>query len=170
MSVNRFIGIGNITRDAEVRTVGQQQVAKFGLAMSEKYRKNDGTIGENTEFINVELWGQAGVHQYLVKGQMIYVDGSIKTDKWQGQDGQWHYETKVRAFSVQLIGARPQQQAPAQPQAPAYQQPQQPAAPKYPAAPQYQAPAQPQYAPQAPQAPQYPAAPEQSGADPDLPF
>ena len=114
MSVNRFIGIGNITRDAEVRTVGQQQVAKFGLAMSEKYRKNDGTIGENTEFINVELWGQAGVHQYLVKGQMIYVDGSIKTDKWQGQDGQWHYETKVRAFSVQLIGARPQQQAPAQ--------------------------------------------------------
>ena len=46
MSVNLVILVGNLTRDAEVRTVGQQQVAKFGLATSERFRKQDGTQGE----------------------------------------------------------------------------------------------------------------------------
>lgn len=154
MSINKFIGIGNITRDAEIRNVGDLPVAKFGLAMSERYRKRDGDYGENTEFINVELWGQAGVYQYLVKGQMVYVEGSIKTDKWQGQDGQQRSETKIRAVTVQLLGSRPQTQQQAhqpapqpQPQYPQYQQ-----APAYPAAAQRTAPA-----PQQP--PQYPAYP-----------
>ena len=115
MSVNLVILIGNLTRDAEVRTVGQNQVAKFGLATSEKFRKQDGTIGENTEFHNVELWGQAGVHQYLVKGQQVYVQGSIKTDRWQAEDGSERTALKIKAFSVQLLGSRPQQSAPAAP-------------------------------------------------------
>lgn len=177
MSLNKFMGIGNLTRNAEVRQVGQSTVARFGLAMSEKFKKQDGTLGENTEFIDIDLWGQPGVHQYLVKGQMVYVEGSIRTEKWNDQQGQPQSATRIRAHMVQLLGPRPQAAAPApQPAAPQYQQA---PAPQY--APQPQAPAPapqptyPQYAPQ-PQAPapQY----EQQGApvppqvDPnlDLPF
>jgi len=171
--------IGNITRDAESRPVGQNQVARFGLAMSEKFKKQDGTIGENTEFINVELWGQVPVHQYLVKGQLVFIEGSIKTDNWTDNNGQQHRETKIHANIIQLLGSRPQQaaqapraaaptgpvyaQAPvAPPPAPAYyQQPVQPAAPAPAPAPQ------PQYQ-QAPPAPQPPVA--QASPTDDLPF
>lgn len=111
MSVNLVILVGNLTRDAEVRQVGQSQVAKFGLATSERYRKADGTTAEVTEFHNVELWGAAGVYPYLVKGQCVYVQGTIRTDRYTGQDGQERTAVKIKAQSVQLVGARPQQQA-----------------------------------------------------------
>lgn len=117
------MGIGNITRDPEVRQVAQTQVAKFGLAMNEKYRKPDGTIGENTEFIDVELWNQSSIFQYLTKGQLIYVEGSLKTDKWVDKDGYNRTTTKVKAFTVKLLGPRPQtQSAPSPAPAPQYHQ------------------------------------------------
>ena len=161
MSVNLVILVGNLTRDAEVRTVGQQQVAKFGLATSERFRKQDGTQGESTEFHNIELWGNTGVYPYLVKGQSLYVQGSIKTDRFTGQDGQERTATKIKAFSVQLLGPKPQQAAPAAPQYPGYApQYAQPQAPAYP--PQYRtAPAPP--VPPVPPAPPAPApAPQQA--------
>ena len=139
------MGIGNLTRDAEVRTVGQSQVAKFGLAISEKFKKQDGTVSETTEFFDVELWGQAGVHQYLVKGQQAFVEGSIRTQQWTGNDGQTRKSTFIRATSIQLLGQRPQQPAQAPVQSPRQQpvqQYQQPSAPKQQTYPQY--PAQPQ--------------------------
>lgn len=163
MSVNKFIGVGNITRNAEVRQVGQSVVAKFGLAMSEKFRKQDGSVGENTEFIDVELWNQSGVTQYLLKGQQVYVEGSLRTETWEGQDGQQRRTTKIRANSVQLLGQRPQaQQAPAQPafqpgQVPSFV-PQQPRPQPQPQAyQQYPAYAQPQTGPA--RIPQYAPAP-----------
>lgn len=119
MSVNKVILVGNITRDAEVRAVGQNQVARFGLATNNKYRNSQGETIEETEFHNIEYWGGAGVHQYLKKGQQVYVEGSIKTDKWTGQDGQEKSTVKIKASSLQLLGLRQQSQ---QGQAPAPQQ------------------------------------------------
>jgi len=153
MSVNKVILVGNLARDAEVRQVGQSQVAKFGLATSERFRKQDGTVGESTEFHNIELWGNAGVYPYLVKGQTLYVEGSIKTDKYVGNDGQERTATKIKAFTVQLVGPRPQQAAPAAPQ---YAQ--QPAFPGYPAAPA--APAPRRAAPPVPPVPPAPPVPQ----------
>lgn len=121
MSVNKVILVGNITRDAEVRTVGQNQVVRFGLATNNKYRNSQGETIEETEFHNIEYWGGAGVHQYLKKGQQVYVEGSIKTDKWTGQDGQEKSTVKIKASSLQLLGLRQQSQqgqASAQPQRP----------------------------------------------------
>lgn len=168
MGINKFIGVGYLTRDAEVRQVGQNVVARFGLAIGEKFRKQDGTVGESTEFIDVDLWGQAGVHQYLVKGQMIYVEGSVRTEQWTGNDGQQRRTTRIRANMIQLLGNRQQAQ---QNQATAPQQYTQAPAPQYapqPApAPQYRRP-MPQ--PQATTAPQYPQQyPQQQNAVEDLP-
>ncbi|MBQ6959224.1 MAG: single-stranded DNA-binding protein [Bacteroidales bacterium] len=151
MSINKVILVGNLTKDAEIRTVGQQQVASFGLATSERFTDRNGQKQELTEFHNIELWGNAGVYPYLKKGTQVYVEGSIKTDKWTDQQGQPHETKKIRAFTLQLVGQRPQQA-----QQPAPQQYQQPMPPQYqqPAPPQYQQPIPPAGYPGAPQNPQ----------------
>lgn len=173
MSYQQILIQGNCTRDAEVRQVGQSQVAKIGVAVSEKYKGRDGQIQESTEFFDVEIWDKAGVYPYLVKGQSVLIVGQQKTDKWQDQQGQNRESKKVRAQVVQLCGPRPQAQT--QPQAPA-------PAPTYqaPAPPQYQQPAPapaPQYAPPAQPQPQYgphpgyaPAPAYSPAESPDLPF
>lgn len=161
MSINRVILVGNLTRDAEIRQAGQTNVASFGIATSEKYKDRNGQLQENTEFHTCELFGSEGVLPYLKKGQLVYAEGSIRTDKWTDQQGQQHTATKIRVQSVQLLGSKPQPNqgyAPQQPMPQQYQQYQQPApAPQYqqyPQNPQPQYASQPQYPPQyAPQAP-----------------
>lgn len=179
MSVNLVILMGNLTRDAEARTVGQNNVISFGIATGESFTNRNGEQVTNTEFHDVEFWGTSGVFPYLKKGQMVYVQGSIKTDQWTDQNGQERKKTKIRAYQVQLAGNKgdaPAQNAPA-PQG--YRQPQQPApAPQAPrgyqpqAAPQGYAPAPQGYAP-APQGyrqPQQPAYPPQGTAVPGAPY
>ena len=103
MSLNKFMGIGNLTRNVEVREVGQNKVARFAIAMNEKYRKQDGSFAESTEFLEVENWGDNGIYPYLLKGQLVYVEGSIKTEKWTGDDGVERTTIKVRARNIQLL-------------------------------------------------------------------
>lgn len=152
MSYQIVILQGNLTRDAEVRQVGQSSVASLGVATSRKFKKQDGTIGEETEFHDVELWNNNGVYQYLTKGASVLVQGEIKTDKWTDQSGQQREKKKIRASVIQLCGPRQQQaqqQAPMAPPHPQYQQ-QPPMPPQYQ---QPQPPAPPQYA-QPPMPPQ----------------
>ena len=170
MSYQQILIQGNCTRDAEVRQVGQSQVAKIGVAVSEKFKGRDGQIQESTEFFDVEIWDKAGVYPYLIKGQSVLIVGQQKTDKWQDQQGQNRESKKVRAQVVQLCGPRPQAQPQAPAPAPAYNQPAPPPQYQQPApapAPQYAPPAQPQpqYGPQPGYAPAY--SPAES---PDLPF
>jgi len=177
MSYQKVIIQGNLTKNAEVRQVGQNQVALIGVATSEKYKKNDGSIAEETEFHDVEIWNMSGVTPYLTKGASVLVEGRIKTDRWTDNQGVTHEKKKIRADVLRLCGPRPQAaapapsyqqpagpvyaQAPVAPPAPTYQQPVQPAAPAPAPAPQ------PQYQ-QAPPAPQPPVA--QTGQTDDLPF
>lgn len=175
MSYQQITILGNLTRDAEVRQVGQSQVAKIGIAVSDRFRKQDGTMGESTEFFDAEIWDKAPVYPYLTKGQQVLVVGQIKTEKWTDQNGQQRETKKIRVLNIQLCGSKPQAQQSAPAPAPGYApQPAAPApAPGYqapPAPPQYQQapgygqpipPASPAYqqpAP-APAAPAYPAAP-----------
>lgn len=113
-SVNLVILVGNIGADADVRTVGQNQVAKFRLATTERFRKQDGDTVETTEWHTIELWGSAGIYPYLVKGQQVYVRGSIRTEEWTGNDGHTRTDKKIRALDIQLIGdSRKKQDQPA---------------------------------------------------------
>jgi len=160
MSYQQITILGNLTRDAEVRQVGQSQVAKIGVAVSDRFRKQDGTIGESTEFFDAEIWDKAAVYPYLVKGQQVLVIGQFKTEKWTDQNGQPRETRKIRVLNIQLCGGKPQAQPQAQPAAapPAPGYAPQPAAPGYqapPAPPQYQQPAPapaPAYTPPAPPA------------------
>ena len=168
MSYQQITILGNLTRDAEVRQVGQSQVAKIGVAVSDRFRKQDGTTGESTEFFDAEIWDKASVYPYLLKGQQVLLVGQFKTERWTDQNGQQRETRKIRVLNIQLCGSRPQaQQAPPAPQAPGYAPQPAPGYQAPPQPPQYQQPA-PAYTPPTPPAP--PAAPAyQQPAPPQAP-
>lgn len=97
--VNKVILIGNLGADPEVRyTPNGSAVANIRIATSESWKdKNTGELQERTEWHRVVLFGRVGeiAGQYLRKGSKVYIEGKLRTRKWQGQDGQDRYSTEV---------------------------------------------------------------------------
>jgi single-strand DNA-binding protein len=97
--VNKVILIGNLGADPEVRYMPSgDAVSNVSLATSESWRdKNTGETQERTEWHRIVFFGKIAevVKQYLHKGSKIYVEGKLRTRKWQGQDGQDRYTTEV---------------------------------------------------------------------------
>ncbi len=107
--VNRVILIGNLGKDPEVRyTAGGQAVATLRIATSRSWTdKASGQRKEETEWHDVEVWGKQAEQcgEYLAKGRQVYVEGRLKTDKWQDKaSGQDRYKVKVVAESVRFLG------------------------------------------------------------------
>jgi single-strand DNA-binding protein len=110
MSVNKVILIGNIGRDIEVRqTPSGLAVAKFSLATSENRKDKNGQRQEQTEWHNIVAFGKLAdfCGQYLGKGRSIYVEGSIRTEKYE-KDGVTKYFTKIYAQDIRFVGPKPQ--------------------------------------------------------------
>jgi len=107
--VNKVILIGNLGKDPEVRfTSGGQAVANMRIATSRSWTdKASGQKKEETEWHDVEVWGKQAeqVGEYLAKGRQVYVEGRLKTDKWQDKtSGQERSRVKVVADSVRFLG------------------------------------------------------------------
>jgi single-strand DNA-binding protein len=109
--VNRVILVGNLGKDPEVRyTSGGQAVANLRIATSRSWTdKQSGQKKEETEWHDVEVWGKQAEQcgEYLAKGRQVYVEGRLKTDKWQDkQSGQERSKVKVVADTVRFLGGR----------------------------------------------------------------
>jgi single-strand DNA-binding protein len=106
--VNKVILIGNLGRDPEVRyTAGGAAVANLRIATTESWRdKQTGEKKENTEWHSVVLFGKLGeiAGEYLKKGRTVYIEGSLRTRKWQDKDGQDRYTTEIGASDMQMRG------------------------------------------------------------------
>ena len=107
--VNKVILIGNLGKDPEVRyTSGGQAVANLRIATSRSWTdKQSGQKKEETEWHDVEVWGKQAEQcgEYLAKGRQVYVEGRLKTDKWQDkQSGQERFKVKVVAETVRFLG------------------------------------------------------------------
>lgn len=109
-SVNKVILVGNLGRDPELRTFPSGgQIANISIATTEQWKdRQSGERRELTEWHNVvfndRLAEIAG--QYLRKGSAVYVEGRLRTRKWQDQSGQDRYTTEIRADVLQMLGAR----------------------------------------------------------------
>ena len=120
-SVNKVILIGNLGKDPEIRSFPSgDQVANVSLATTDKWKdKQTGEAKEHTEWHRLQFTGRLAeiAGQYLKKGSQIYVEGSIRTRKWQDQSGQDKYSTEIRVDSMQMLGGKPDgQQRQAAPQ------------------------------------------------------
>jgi single-strand DNA-binding protein len=108
-SVNKVILIGNLGADPEVRYLPSgEAVANLRIATTEQWKDKNGDKQEATEWHRVSFFGrQAEVcGQYLKKGSSVYVEGSIRTRKWQDQSGQDRYSTEIRGDRMQMLGGR----------------------------------------------------------------
>lgn len=99
-SVNKVILIGNVGKDPEVRTFGNGgKVANFSIATSETWKdKQTGERKEKTDWHNIAIFneGLVGiVERYVKKGTKVYIEGALKTRKWQDRDGNDKYTTEV---------------------------------------------------------------------------
>lgn len=117
-SLNKCLFIGNLTADPEIRTMPNgEQVANFSIALNEKYKAKDGNIVENVEYVRIVLYRRLAeiAGQYLTKGSQIYIEGRLKTRKWQDSNGQDRYTTEIQGDNLQMLGGRNQDAAQNQP-------------------------------------------------------
>ena len=108
--VNKVILIGNLGSDPEVRHLSNGSVvANFNIATSESYTNKNGERVTQTEWHRIELWdGLAKIaEQYLKKGNTIYVEGKLKTENWQDNDGNNRTTTRIRGLNMTMLGGRP---------------------------------------------------------------
>ena len=128
--VNKVILVGNLGNDPEVKyTQGGMAVCTLSLATTSVRKDKDGNTQERTEWHRVKLFGKLGeiAGEYLRKGRQVYIEGSIRYDKFTGQDGVEKYFTDIVADEMQMLGGgggeggqrgerqeRPQRSAPAQ--------------------------------------------------------
>ena len=111
-SVNKVILVGNLGSDPEMRSFPSgDQVASVNIACTDKWKdKQTGEAKEHTEWVRLVFNGRLAeiAGQYLRKGSQVYVEGSIRTRKWQDQSGQDRYATEVRVDQMQMLGGRPE--------------------------------------------------------------
>jgi single-strand DNA-binding protein len=109
-SINKVIVIGNLGRDPEVRyTPSGAAVCNVSVATTRNWKdKNSGDKVEETEWHRVVFYDRLAeiAGEYLKKGRSVYVEGRLKTRKWQDKDGKDNYTTEIVAEQMQLLGGR----------------------------------------------------------------
>jgi len=185
--VNKVILVGNIGQDPEMKSMPNgNAVTNISVATSESWKdKQTGQPQERTEWHRVVFFNRLAeiAGQYLRKGSKVYLEGSLRTRKWQAQDGSDRYSTEIVASEMQMLDSRQDNAGGYQAPAPAQGVPSQPVAPQSApsqSAPQQRAPQQNyQQPPNSNQGYQQPAGqgsvPPQSGSnfndfDDDIPF
>ena len=107
-SLNQWAGIGNLTRDPEVKHLPSgDSVAEVSIAINERYKTKSGEQKTSTTFVNVVMWGRMAdtAGQYLKKGSAVLILGKLQMDTWE-KDGKTQHRLKVRATNWQFIGGK----------------------------------------------------------------
>ena len=108
--VNKAILVGNLGKDPELKYLDNGvAVANFSLATTESYKNKQGERVNQTEWHNIVLWrGLAEVaEKYLKKGSSIYIEGRIKTRKWEDKEGVTKYTTEILGDNMTMLGGKP---------------------------------------------------------------
>lgn len=108
-ALNRVQLIGRLGKNPESRfTTTGKNITHFSLAVSNRWKNKQGDLNERTEWINIEAWGRLGeiCHEYLKKGSLIYLEGRLKTDKYEDK-GNSRFYTKVVASGLEFLDKKP---------------------------------------------------------------
>ena len=108
-TLNRVQLIGRLGKEPEGKfTPTGKKVAHFSIAVSNRWKDKNGETKESTEWVNIEAWGRLGevCQEYLKKGSLIYIEGRLKTDKYEDK-GETKYFTKIVAQSLEFLDKKP---------------------------------------------------------------
>ena len=112
-ALNHVQLIGRLGKDPESRfTPTGKQLSHFSLAVSNRWKSADGETKEATEWINIEAWGRLAeiCQQFLHKGSLVYLEGRLKTDKYEDKGGETKYFTKVIASMMQMLDKKQEEE------------------------------------------------------------
>ena len=107
-SLNKWIGIGNLGRDPELKSTGNgTTVCSFSIACTETWKDKGGQKQERTEWVRCVAWNNLAelCGQYLKKGRQTYVEGRLQTREYEGKDGTKKYSTEVVVDKVVFLGS-----------------------------------------------------------------
>lgn len=109
-SVNKVIIVGNLGADPETRYMPNgDAITNIRVATTDRWKdKQSGEMKEATEWHRIAFFGKLATiaGEYLKKGSQVYVEGGLRTRKWQDKDGQDRYTTEIRADVMQMLGRR----------------------------------------------------------------
>ena len=112
-SLNRVQMIGNLGKDPESHsTPNGKTVTHFNLAVNNRWKTAEGETKENTDWVNIEAWGRLGeiCQQFLHKGSLVYLEGRLKTVKYEDKEGETKYYTKVIAVMMQMLDKKQEEE------------------------------------------------------------
>jgi single-strand DNA-binding protein len=107
--VNKVILVGNCGKDPETRYMPSgDPVCNFSVATSEQWKDKQGNKQERTEWHNIVVFGPLAkiCDEYVKKGGQVYIEGSLRTRKWQDKEGKDRYSTEIVANEMQLLGSK----------------------------------------------------------------
>lgn len=107
--INKVILVGNLGNDPEVRyTPAGAAVTTISVATTENWKDKEGNRQEKTEWHRVVFFSRLAeiAGEYLKKGSQVYIEGKLRTNKWQDQSGQDRYTTEILANEMQMLGGR----------------------------------------------------------------
>jgi single-strand DNA-binding protein len=108
--INKVILVGNLGKDPETRYMPNgKAVTNFSIATSESWKdKQTGEQREQTEWHNIVMYDRLAeiAAEYLKKGSQVYVEGKLRTRKWQDKEGRDRYTTEINANEMQMLGGR----------------------------------------------------------------
>lgn len=108
--INKVILVGRVGNDPEVRALPDGgKVARLNIATSERfYNKESNTTTEHTEWHTVQLWAGLAdvVDRWVHKGDMLYIEGNLRTREWLDKENRKHYTTEISARELKMLGGR----------------------------------------------------------------
>lgn len=106
--INKVVIIGRLTRDAEQSyTQSGYAILKFSIAVNRRKKQGDQWTDEG-HFFDVTVWGKQGesIATYMTKGKQVAIEGQLRQDRWEAQDGSKRSKVVIEANSVQLLGGK----------------------------------------------------------------
>ena len=111
-ALNRVQHIGRLGKDPESKfTPTGKKVTHFSVAISNRWKSKEGEAKEYTEWVNIEAWGRLGevCNEYLKKGSLVFVEGRLKTDRYE-EKGETRFYTKVVCLAMQMLDRKPNEE------------------------------------------------------------
>lgn len=108
-NLNRWTGIGRIGQDPDKKTTPNGNVViNFSMACQDDYKDSNGEKVERVEWVRIVMWGKGAeiFSQYAKKGTKVYVEGALRTRKWQDKEGRDQYTTEVNATNFELVSSK----------------------------------------------------------------
>ena len=108
-SLNKVMLIGRLGKDPEVKyTTSGASVANFSIATDESWKDKEGNRQEKTEWHRIVAWTKLAdiCGQYLTKGKLVYIEGSLQTRSWEDKEGNTRYVTEIKAFRMSMLGSK----------------------------------------------------------------